>query len=186
MVAPVLAAAQSELLNWRNPIYIASGFAGIIGLSLLLIQPLLVARILPDLAPTRAQMVHRWIGGLLVVSIMLHVLGLYLTSPPDVIDALLFASPTPFSDWGVLGMWALIATAFLGAFRGWLNLPLRYWRLAHTALAVFIVACSILHVVLIEGTMETVTKVVIVVLVGAALACSIFARRLWRSWVARV
>ena len=46
----------------------------------------------------------------LVIAVVLHVAGLWVTSPPDVIDALLFVAPTPFSNWGIIAMWALFAT----------------------------------------------------------------------------
>lgn len=44
---------------------------------------------------------------------ILHVVGLWVTSPPDVIDALLFWSPTPFSFCGVVAMWAVFASALM-------------------------------------------------------------------------
>ena len=33
----------------------------------------------------------------MAVAVVIHVAGLWITSPPDMIDALLFTSPTPFS-----------------------------------------------------------------------------------------
>ena len=38
VAVPLLAAAASPLLAWRQPVYIAAGFAGILGLGALLIQ----------------------------------------------------------------------------------------------------------------------------------------------------
>jgi hypothetical protein len=40
---PIAVAAASPLLEWRGPVYILGGFAGIIALGLLLVQPLLMA-----------------------------------------------------------------------------------------------------------------------------------------------
>ena len=40
---PLVAAGQSPLLAWRSPVYIAAGFAGVMGLVLILLQPLLIA-----------------------------------------------------------------------------------------------------------------------------------------------
>ena len=37
---PIAAAAVSPLLAWRDPVYILAGFAGIIALGLMLVQPL--------------------------------------------------------------------------------------------------------------------------------------------------
>lgn len=168
VVVPIAAAAASPLLAWRGPIYIAAGFAGIVALGLMLVQPLLIGGYLPGLSAYRGRHVHRWAGGLLVAAIVFHVAGLWVTSPPDVIDALLFASPTPFSDWGVIAMWAVFAVALLAALRRRLGLGPRAWRIAHAFLAVVIVAGSVVHAVLIEGTMETMSKAALCALVVAA------------------
>ena len=173
---PVAVAATSPLLAWRQPVYIAAGFAGVIGLGLLLLQPLLIGGYLPGLRARLGRKAHAWIGGLLVTAVVLHVLGLYITSPPDVIDALLFRSPTPFSVWGVIAMWAVFATALLAAFHRRLRVPNAVWRLAHASLAVLIVAGTVAHALLIEGTMGTVSKVVLCVLVLAAI-CKLIADR---------
>ena len=95
---------------------------------------------------------------MLVALVALHVAGLWLTSPPDVIDALLFVSPTPFSAWGVIAMWAVVGAAFLAAFRRRMRMRPRRWRLAHTGFAVVIVLGSVIHAMQIEGTMGTVSK----------------------------
>ena len=163
---PIAAAAASPLLAWRGPVYIAAGFAGIIALGLMLVQPLLIAGYLPGLSAYRGRRAHHWIGGTLVVAVVIHVGGLWITSPPDMIDALLFASPTPFSPWGVTAMWAIFAVALLAAFRR--RLGPRRWRIAHMSLAVVIVAGSVVHAILVEGTMETVSKAALCALVLAA------------------
>ena len=162
---PTVAAALSPQLQWRQPIYIAAGFAGVVALGLLLVQPLLIGGSLPGLSPIATRRAHRWIGGLLSAAVALHVGALWLTSPPDVIDALLFQSPTPFSAWGVIAMWATFAAATLAALRRRLRLRPRTWRLAHTLLVGIVVACTIVHAILIEGTMETITKVALCLLV---------------------
>ena len=117
IVVPIAAAAMSPLLAWRQPVYIAAGFAGVIAMALLLVQPLLAAGYLPGLPSKRGRRVHRWTGGVLIAAVVAHVVGLWVTSPPDVVDALLFASPTPFSAWGVIAMWAVFGAALLAAFR---------------------------------------------------------------------
>src|SRR3954467_8740327 len=90
---PIAAAAASSLLAWRGPVYILAGFAGIIALGLLLVQPVLIGGYLPGRPAYRGRRVHHWIGGALVVAVVIHVGGLWITSPPDMIDALLFVSP---------------------------------------------------------------------------------------------
>jgi predicted ferric reductase len=165
---PVALSGTSPLLAWREPIYILAGFAGIIAMAFLLVQPLLVAGYLPGLSGPRGRRVHRWIGGGLVTAVVIHVAALWITSPPDVIDALLFASPTPFSAWGVIAMWAVFAAALLGALRHRLRQQPRMWRRGHTALAAVVVMGSVVHAMLIEGTMEVMSKTALCVLVLTA------------------
>jgi hypothetical protein len=165
---PIAAAAASPLLEWRDPVYILACFAGIVGLGLMLVQPLLIAGYLPGLSAYRGRRIHLWTGGALVVAVVIHVGGLWITSPPDMIDALLFASPTPFSPFGVIAMWAIFAVALLAALRRRLGLRLRTWRIAHMLLAIVIVAGSVVHGMLVEGTMETFSKAALCALVLAA------------------
>lgn len=175
------AAAMSPLLAWRDPVYIAGGFAGIIAMAFLLLQPLLVAGNLPGLSRPRGRYVHRWIGGGLVVAVVIHVVALWITSPPDVIDALLFASPTPFSVWGVIAMWSVFAAALLAAVRRRLRLQLRMWRRLHTGFTSIVVVGSVVHAMLIEGTMETVSKAALCVLVILASVKALIDLRVWAS-----
>ena len=100
ILVPIAAAATSPQLEWRGPVYIVAGFAGIIALGLVLVQPLLIGGYLPGLSGYPGRRAHHWIGGALVVAVVIHVAGLWITSPPDMIDALLFGSPTPFSPFG--------------------------------------------------------------------------------------
>ena len=178
---PIAAAMASPLLAWRGPVYILAGFAGIIALGLMLVQPLLIAGYLPGLSAYRGRRAHHWIGGALVVAVVVHVGGLWITSPPDMIDALLFASPTPFSPWGVIAMWAIFAVALLAALRRRLGLGPRTWRIAHMFLAVVIVVGSAVHVILVEGAMETVSKTAICALVLAAAMKVMADLRVWRK-----
>ena len=178
---PIAAAALSPQLAWRGPVYILAGFAGIIALGLVLVQPLLVGGYLPGLSAFRGRRAHRWIGGTLVAAIVIHVAGLWITSPPDMIDALTFASPTPFSPFGVIAMWAIFAAAILAALRRRLGLRPRTWRIAHTCFAIVIVAGSVVHAILIEGTMETISKAALCALVLAAAIKIMIDLRVWRK-----
>jgi Ferric reductase like transmembrane component len=178
---PIGAAALSPLLAWRGPIYILAGFAGIVALGLVLVQPLLIAGYLPGLSAYRGRRAHHWIGGALVVAVVIHVAGLWITSPPDMIDALLFASPTPFSPFGVIAMWAIFAVALLAALRRRLGLRARTWRMAHMPLAIVIVAGSVVHAILIGGTMETISKAALCALVLAATIKVMTDLRVWRK-----
>src|SRR5262245_44749001 len=163
---PIAAAATSPLLEWRGPVYIVAGFAWIVALGLVLVQPLLIGGYLPGLQTYRGRRAHHWIGGALVVAVVIHVGGLWITSPPDMIDALLFESPTPFSPFGVIAMWAIFAVAVLAVFRR--RLGLRTWRIAHMALAAVIVVGTVVHAMFVEGTMETISKAALCAQVIAA------------------
>jgi len=167
VIVPVFLAADSPLLAWRRPAYIAAGFAGVIAMTLLLIQPLLAGGYLPGLPKPHGRRVHRLIGSALVLAVIVHVVGLWLT----------FVSPTPFSAWGVIAMWAVFASALLAIFRR--RLRLRTWRLGHTALIVVTVACSVVHALLIEGTMETITKTMLCILAVLTTAKTIYDLRVW-------
>jgi len=177
---PLVAAAMSPLLAWRSPIYIAAGFAGIVAMVLLLAQPLLIGGYLTFERTRLGQRAHRWIGRLLVLAVLVHVAGLWITSPPDVIDALLFVSPTPFSAWGVVAMWAVFAAALLATLRRRWRLPPKLWRLGHTALALVTVIGSVVHAVLIDGTMEPVSKALLCILAVLATLKVMADLRVWR------
>lgn len=185
LVVPVVVAADSPFLQWRSPVYIAAGFAGIIAMGLLLVQPLLAGGHLPGLNKRFGRRVHAWVGAGLVSAVIAHVAGLWLTSPPDVVDVLLFRSPTPFSDWGVIAMWAVFAAAMLAVWRRRLRLRPSTWRLCHLSLAVIVVTGSVVHALLIEGTMGTVSKSVLCFLAVAALAKAIWDSRPWTGLVQR-
>lgn len=177
---PIAAAMASPLLTWRGPVYILAGFAGIVAMGALLLQPLLIRGDLPGLSARMGRRAHRWVGGTLVAAVVVHVAGLWITSPPDMVDALLFSSPTPFSPWGVIAMWAIFAVALLAALRRRLGLRLRTWRIAHMLLAIVIVVGSVVHGMLIEGTMETVSKAALCALVLAAAIVVVADLRRWR------
>lgn len=171
---PIAISTTSPLLEYRGPVYIIAGLAGMIALGLVLVQPLLIAGYLPGLSAYRGRRVHQWIGGALVAAIVIHVGGLWFTSPPDMIDALLLESPTPFSLWGVIAMWAIFAVALLASLRRKLGLGPRAWRVVHMVLAVIIVAGGVAHAMLVEGTMEIVSKAILCALVLAAAAKVMF------------
>ena len=174
---PLAVAAASPLLAWRDPVYIIAGFAGVAAMALLVVQPLLAGGYLPGLPVRRGRRVHRLVGIALVGAVILHVAALWITSPPDVIDALLLVSPTPFSIWGVIAMWAILAAALMAALRH--RLRPRTWRVGHTALVTLAVATSVAHAMLIEGTMGTVSKAA---LCAFALAATLKVVTDLRTW----
>ncbi|MCF2906522.1 ferric reductase-like transmembrane domain-containing protein [Octadecabacter sp. CECT 8868] len=172
-------AASSPLLAYRDPIYIAAGIAGVVAMILLLAQPLLVGEALAGINGRPARRVHRICGGALIASVVLHIVALWLTSPPDVVDALTFSSPTPFSLWGVLAMWLLIATGFFAFLRLWWRIPPRLWRRVHGATGLLIVSFSVAHAVLIDGTMGTASKITLCAFTLLATVITLRKRRIF-------
>tara|TARA_R110002020_G_scaffold52911_11_gene148397 strand:+ start:3950 stop:4561 length:612 start_codon:yes stop_codon:yes gene_type:complete len=176
IAVPLAFAATSPLLAWRGPAYIVAGLAGVIAMAVLLLQPLLAGGYLPGVSVQRGRLLHRRAGVVLVVAVLVHVIGLWITSPPDVVDALTFTSPTPFSAWGVVALWAVFLSAALAVLRRRLRPPV--WRGIHLGLAAVIVAGSVVHALLIEGTMETVSKALLCALIVAATVGLLAHRRL--------
>ncbi len=171
LALPLTLATMSEYLAWRDPVYIGAGLAGVVALCLLLLQPLLARSWLPGLQVLHGRRVHRAVGVILVVAVVAHVAGLWITSPPDIIDALLLRSPTPFSVWGVTAMWALFAAALLSVLRR--RLAPRAWRIGHMSLVSIVVLGSAVHALLIDGTMETTSKIALCVLAIAATIAAV-------------
>jgi len=164
-ILPIVVALNSPLLEWRDSVYIIAGFGGVIAMSLLLLQPMLAMGLLPGLTLKRGRKIHQRIGITLVLCVVVHVVGLWITSPPDVIDALLFVSATPFSIWGVIAMWSIFVSACLVVFRRKIPVRAPKWLLTHRVLAVVTVMGSVIHAIMIEGTMGTLSKSMLCALV---------------------
>ncbi|MGB0498562.1 MAG: ferric reductase-like transmembrane domain-containing protein [Rubricella sp.] len=186
MAVPVAVAASSEYLQYRSAVYVAASLAGVIALSLMLVQPMLASGHLPGLTMARGRRIHRWTGAVLLLAIVMHVAGLWITSPPDMIDALTFTAPTAFSFFGVVAMWALFVAAMLAVFRKTLRWRPQIWRLAHTAAVSVVVPASVAHALMIEGTMGTVSKIVLCVALLGAFALTVRRLKPWagvrRTW----
>lgn len=181
VLVPLAVAATSEYLQYRDAVYIAAGFAGVIALALLLVQPLFASGRLPGLPMAAGRTLHRWTGAALVLSVAAHVAGLWVTSPPDMIDALTFMAPTAFSVFGVVAMWAVAFAAGLAMVRKSLRLRPQVWRLAHTASVGTAVAASVAHALLIEGTMGSVSKAVLCAAVVGSLLWTVLALQTWKG-----
>jgi DMSO/TMAO reductase YedYZ heme-binding membrane subunit len=78
-------------------------------------------------------------------------------------------------------MWAIFAVALLAALRRRLGLRPRTWRFIHMPLAIVIVAGSVVHCLLIEGTMETISKAALCALVLAATVKVMIDLQVWRK-----
>ncbi|WP_246184889.1 ferric reductase-like transmembrane domain-containing protein [Paracoccus aestuariivivens] len=180
---PVVLAAMSPFLAYRNLPYIVGGFAGILCLALLLVQPLLAAAYLPGPGRARERGWHRWVGIAIVICTVLHIGGLFVTSPPDTLDALLLVSPTPFSVYGVTAMWGVFATGLLVLMRRRFGLAL--WRVIHNSVALVVVFATVIHALQIEGAMEPVSKWALCIAVVAASLYTMVDLRLLRPLMRR-
>lgn len=167
IIVPILVAVRSPLLDSRELVYVIGGLAGVLALALLLVQPVLAAGYLPGLTLLKQRRWHRWTGAALIIATALHIGGLYLTSPPDMIDALLLAAPTLYSLYGVLGMWGIVLTALLVlASPKYIARNVR-WRIMHNALSLLVVLFSVAHAWMITGAMGSWSKLLLCICILA-------------------
>jgi predicted ferric reductase len=185
MILPIVMAAFSPYLASRDLPYVIGGFAGIVALSLLFLQPLLPAGYLAGSEGPAGRRWHRWIGVGIILAVALHLGGLYVTSPADMLDALLLVSPTPFSVYGVIATAGVAATALLVLLRRRLGVRHSVWRLIHNGLAAVVVVATAIHAVQIEGAMEPSSKWLLCAAVLAATAVALVDLRLLRPLRAR-
>lgn len=165
---PVIAAAASPLQGGRELLWVTGGMAGVVALSLLFVQPLLMAATPLLIAARDRVRWHRLGGTAIVAMVALHVGALYAYSPDDITDALLLVAPTPFSLYGVISLWCLVLTAVLAATRRTFKLGYRLWRILHSVLAVAVVGAGAVHAIQIEGAMEEYSKFAICIAAMAA------------------
>ncbi|MEO0543903.1 MAG: ferric reductase [Pseudomonadota bacterium] len=173
----LMTSARSPLLQWRDPIYQLASFAGIGALVLMIFQPLSAVGFVPGFSQRAGRRIHFFLGVAVVALVIVHVGALWVTSPPDVIDALLFVSPTQFSIWGVGAMWAIFGAALVTILRRSLSFRYRTWSRLHVALVSVAVAGTVVHIALIDGLIETVAKIAICVVVVGTLLVSLVRRR---------
>ena len=174
ILVPVGIAAVNPLQANRDALWIVGGMAGIVALAFLLVQPLLAAGSLPGPSLTAGRRWHRWLGTMIVVAVGLHIGGLYLSSPEDTTDTLLLVAPTPFSVYGVIALLGVVLTAILVVVKSRSGLRYASWRILHNALALVVVISSIVHALLIEGAMGSVSKAILCALILAATITVLF------------
>ncbi len=174
---PPWIAMQSPYLASRDMIYASASVGGIAGLALLLIQPLLAAGIMPGLSQIRARRIHQLGGTLLILCVAVHIIGLYLTSPPDMIDALTLQAPTAFSVYGFVALWSILFTLPLLWIRATRRIAPRRWRTIHNLVALVIVGTTVAHAILIEGLMGQTSKLVLcIAVIVATLGATLYVR----------
>jgi predicted ferric reductase len=149
LLLPTVASAFSPLQEGRDATWIAGAVAGILALSLLVLQVLLPTPWLAGLDLPLHRLLGLGVAGLVIA----HVGGLYLYSPDDVRDALVLAVPT-HTRLGVLSAWTVLLSVGLALARRRLGLTYSDWQVLHAALAVLIVGTAVGHTVLVRGTLD--------------------------------
>ena len=158
MVAPVLIAAGSPYLAYRNLPYIVGGFAGIVCLSLFVIQPLLAAGYLPGVPSPGSADGTAGSARRSSLCVLLHVGGLYLTSPRTRSMRCCWSRRRRSRSTACWRCGASSATAVLVALRRRSGLRYATWFFIHNALALVVVVATVIHALQIEGAMETLSK----------------------------
>ncbi len=149
----------------RDATWVLGAVAGIIALSLLVVQVLLPTPWLTGLDLRLHRLLGLGVAGLVLV----HIVGLFLYSPDDVRDALVLAVPT-HSRLGVLSAWSVALSVALALARRRLGLTYSDWQILHAALAVAIVGTAVGHTVMIRGTLDGPAELLLCL--AAALATS--------------
>ena len=153
ILLPTLLAALSPLQVGRAPIWILGTLAGVLSLSLLVVQLLLPTAWLNLFFGEQNLGWHGVLGISVTGLVIAHIVGLYLYSPDDIGDALILAAPT-YSRFGVLSFWCLLLSVVLALTRHKLQLVYSDWQILHSALAVAIVGTAVAHVVLLQGSLD--------------------------------
>lgn len=181
MTVPVALAVASPYLAYRNPAYILGGFAGIVCLALLLIQPLLAAGYLPGLSPVQARRWHRR-AGVGDRAVRGDPCRRPVRDQPARHDRRAVAGRAD----PVLGLRGggdvePLPGRRLVPLRRRTRLGPRGWSLLHNLLALVVVVATALHAVQIEGAMEPVSKTALCGLVLIATAAALIDVRLLRQ-----
>lgn len=80
-------------------------------------------------------------------------------------------------------MWAAFAAALIAVLRRRMRLQLRTWRRTHTGLATTVVAGSVVHASLIEGTMEPISKYLLCGIIVFVTVKALVDLRVWTTWL---
>ncbi|MGJ3245162.1 MAG: ferric reductase-like transmembrane domain-containing protein [Elainellaceae cyanobacterium] len=153
VLLPTLLAALSPLQVGRAPLWVLGTLAGVLSLSLLVVQVLLPTKWLNMFVGQQNLGWHRILGISVTGLVIAHIVGLYLYSPDDIGDALILAAPT-YSRLGVLSFWCLLLSMILAFARHKLQLVYSDWQILHSVLAVAIVGTAVAHVMLLQGALD--------------------------------
>jgi predicted ferric reductase len=178
---PVLLAALHPLQAGREPLWVWGTLAGVLALSLMVIQVLLPTGWLNVALGESKWRWHRILGISVTGLVLAHVVGLYLYSPDDIGDALVLAAPT-YSRLGMLSLGCLLLTVALALVRHRLPLTLSDWQILHSVLAVAVVGTAVAHALLLQGTLDGFAEGL---LCGSAIVAVLIAVGYWYRTLAR-
>lgn len=179
LVAPAALSLLSPLQVGRDFWWIVGALAGIVALSLIVLQVLLTTPWLIGILDTSTMRLHRLLGLAVAGVVIAHVLGLYLYSPDDVSDALVLAVPT-HSRLGVLSAWCVLLSVALALARRRLGLTYSDWQILHAALAVFVVATAVGHTLMIRGTLDGPLEIALCLAAVGAVSGAVWFRYVMR------
>jgi predicted ferric reductase len=181
VILPVLLAALHPLQAGREPLWVWGTLAGVLALSLIVIQVLLPTGWLNLALGEQNWRWHRILGISVTGLVFAHILGLYLYSPDDIGDALVLAAPT-YSRLGMLSLGCLVLTVALALMRHRLPLTLSDWQIFHSVLAMAVVGTAVAHVLLLQGTLDGFAEGL---LCGSAVVAVLMAVGYWYSTFSR-
>lgn len=181
VILPTLLAALNPLQSGRAPLWVLGTVAGVLSLSLIVVQVLLPTGWLNDWIGEQNLRWHRILGMTVTGLVIAHVLGLYLYSPDDIGDALVLAAPT-YSRLGVLSAGCLLLSVTMATARSKLPLAPADWQILHHVLAVAIVGTGVAHAILLQGTLDGFAEGL---LCGSAVVAVLMAVIYWQIRVTR-
>ena len=167
---PLALALTDAHLAAGLPALVISTAAGVLAVSALVLQPLLVARLRPSAGALARRQVgwHRALGTIVLALVLVHVGALFVLEVDDTLFALSPDGPTR-GRMALLATIALLGVVALGATRGRLRLSDSSWRILHAYLGVLVIVLGVGHAVLTDGALDGAGTPVLLVLGVAAL-----------------
>lgn len=83
-------------------------------------------------------------------------------------------------------MWATFAAALLAVFRRKLPIATHYWRFAHTSVTALVVATSVAHAMLIDGTMGNISKAMLSIAIVVTTIVVVARSGSWKALAGKI
>lgn len=156
VAVPVTLALTDRYMTGQPTELVLSTATGALGVSALVLQPLLAARARAARRPAgerRRLRAHRALGAVALGLVLVHVGALFVLAADDALFALSPDGPTR-ARMALIALVALVAVVVLGALREHLPLAPLTWRLLHAYLATLAIVLGIGHAVLTDGALD--------------------------------